>query len=110
MISYGANKKTEFTKKQIGVIFANAKNGNLEIENWVISEFYNLAEYYGYDDNRNVEQQERMILNILKEVFEKKYEKAQTLINDYTEDIITRFGDKTRKNLNRNLIYKERRI
>ena len=39
MKQYGANKATEFTKKQIGVIFANAKSGNLKIENWVIKDF-----------------------------------------------------------------------
>lgn len=32
MRNYGANKATEFTKKQIGVIYRMAKNGELKVE------------------------------------------------------------------------------
>lgn len=84
MKQYGFNKATEFTKKQIGVIYANAKNGNLKVEKWVISEFYNLADYYGYDSNRSIEQSESYIMRILKAIFEKDLEYAQKLIDIYT--------------------------
>lgn len=76
MRNYGANKTTEFTKKQIGVIYRMAKNGELKVEKWVISDFYDLADYYGYDDNRNVEASEKKIKKILDAVFEKKQRKS----------------------------------
>ena len=36
MRNYGANKATEFTKKQINVIFAKAKAGELKVESWIM--------------------------------------------------------------------------
>ena len=85
MKSYGAKKSTEFSKKQISVIFAKAKNGELNVEKWIMSDFYDLADYYGYDDNGSVEQAERDILAILEAVFSKDNEKAQELIDNYTK-------------------------
>lgn len=85
MKRYGANKATEFTRKQIGVIFAKAKNNELKVEKWIMSDFYNMADYYGYDDNGSVEDAEREILAILEAVFSKDNEKAQELIDNYTE-------------------------
>lgn len=83
MRSYGANKATEFTKKQINVIYAATKRGDLVVDQKVIKEFYLLADYYGYDDNRNVERAEAQILRILKTVFDRDYAAAQELINNY---------------------------
>jgi len=100
MKAYGANKATEFTKKQIGVIFANVKNGNLKVEKWVMSRMYDLAEYYGYDDNHSVAEEESDILNILQAVFEKNMEKAQKLINEYTEDIFSRLSRRNQQKCN----------
>lgn len=97
MRNYGANKATEFTKKQIGAIYRMAKNGELKVEKWVISDFYDLADYYGYDDNGSVEASERKIKKILDAVFEKDNEKAQELINDYTEKTFELLSKKTRK-------------
>ena len=34
------------------------KRGNLKVEQFVMSDLYNLAEYYGYDDNKSVERSE----------------------------------------------------
>ena len=59
MKRYGANKATEFTRKQINVIFAKAKAGEIKIKKWVIADFYNTADYYGYDDNGIVEERKR---------------------------------------------------
>ncbi len=36
MIQYGANKATEFSKKQIGVIFGMAKRGELKVEKFIM--------------------------------------------------------------------------
>lgn len=85
MKRYGAMKATEFTKKQINVIFAKAKNQELKVEKWVISDFYNLADYYGYDSNMSVEAAERDIKEIIETIFAGNLEKTQELINDYTE-------------------------
>lgn len=104
MKRYGANKATEFTKKQISVIYGKAKNGELKVEKWVISEFYDLAEYYGYDDNRTVEQAETSILKILDAVFANDLINAQNLIDEYTEDSFRRMSRKNQSKCNRNLL------
>lgn len=83
MRSYGAMKATEFTKKQINVLYALNKNGVLEIAPEVLKRFYNLADYYGYDDNGSVEWDERKVLIIIDAVFAKDYEKAQRFINEF---------------------------
>lgn len=85
MKAYGAFKATEFTRKQVGVIYRMAKNGELKVEKWVISELYDLADYYTYDYNGSVAQAEGEILNILAAVFAKDTEKAQMLIDNYTK-------------------------
>ena len=83
MRSYGAMKSTEFTKKQINVLYALNKNGVLEIAPEVLKRLYNLADYYGYDDNGSVEWDERKVLIIIDAVFAKDYEKAQRFINEF---------------------------
>ena len=104
MKRYGANKATEFSRKQISVIFAKAKAGELKVEKWVISEFYNLADYYGYDDNRNVEESEQDILKILESVFAGNIEEAQKLINRYTNKWFERMGRKAQERADRHLV------
>ena len=101
---YGANKSTEFSKKQINVIFAKAKNGELKVEKWYISHLYNLADYYGYDDNRSVEQEERYIINILENVFGNNIDKAQKIINEQTEDVFKLLSRKNREAADRSFI------
>lgn len=85
MKQYGFNKSTEFTKKQINVIWAKAKNGELTVEKWFMSDLYHLADYYGYDDNRSVEWQEREVMDILNAVFANNNELAQKLITRTTD-------------------------
>lgn len=80
---YGDKKATEFTKKQINVIYAKNKKGELNVSKKVLNDFYNLADFYGYDDNRTVESCEAAILNILDNVFGNNNEEAQHLINCY---------------------------
>ena len=46
MKNYGANKATEFSKKQISVIYGMAKRVELKVEKWVMSDLYDLADYY----------------------------------------------------------------
>lgn len=104
MKQYGSNKATEFTKKQISVIFANAKNGNLKVENWVISQLYRLADYYGYDDNGSVAASEKKILKILDAVFSGNFEEAQDLINNYTEAEFKLMGRKSQEQADRSYL------
>lgn len=101
---YGAKKKTEFTKKQIGVIYGTAKNGELKVEKWIMSELYNLADYYGYDDNRTVEDAEKKILAILDAVFAKDLEKAQKLLDDYTEKTFNLLSRKNQQRADRTMM------
>lgn len=83
MRTYGANKSTEFTKNQINVIYALNKSGALVVAPEKLKKFYDLADYYGFDDNRNVERAEAKILRIINAVFNNDYEEAQRLINKY---------------------------
>lgn len=94
MKNYGAKKATEFTKKQIGVIYAKAKAGELKIEQWVVKDFYDAADFYGYDDNGTMEWNERKILLILDAVFAGDLKDAQEQIDRYTE---TGWRDMSRK-------------
>lgn len=104
MKAYGANKATEFSRKQISVIYMKAKTGELKVEKWVIGEFYDLAEYYGYDDNNAVASMESKILNILNAVFAGEMDKAQELIDQYTADGFQSMSTKAQKKANRTLV------
>lgn len=104
MKEYGSMRATEFTKKQISVIFKLAKNGELKIEKWYMSRLYDLADFYGYDDNRSVEQDEKAILIILNEVFSGNIQKAQDLINRDSEKIFGLYGRKMQEKCNRDLV------
>lgn len=101
---YGANKATEFTKKQISVVFRNAKEGNLKVEKHIVNDFYNLADYYGYDDSESVERAEFHIMQILDDVFAGDFEKAQNLIDRYTERAIADLTPARIAKLNRELV------
>lgn len=104
MRQYGANKATEFSKKQIGVIYSAAKRGQIKMEKWVANELYTLADYYGYDDNGMVAFAETKVLNILEAVFAKDWEKAQDLLDAFTESEFNSFSEKARAKLNRALV------
>lgn len=101
---YGANKATEFTKKQISVVYGAAKRGELKLERWVASDLYDLADYYGYDDNRAVERAEVKVLAILEAVFSKDMAKAQELIDEYTESTFEALSRKAQDKANRSLV------
>lgn len=98
----GFYKSTEFTKKQISVIYGKAKSGALKVEKWFIAHIYDLADYSGYDDNGNVAQSEREVKTILNAVFENDLEKAQELINKTADDWYERAGKKTNAKRDRN--------
>jgi hypothetical protein len=90
MKQYGRNAATEFTRKQINVIFALTKQGTLTVTKEVMGDFYELADFYGevagYDDLKAyVERCESKILTILDAVFSKNYELAQEHINEYAK-------------------------
>ena len=86
MKRYGYSKETDFTRKQISVIYVKAKSGVLKVEKWFMSELYNLADYIGYDDNGIIEWREMQVKEILKVVFENDIKKAQELIGIIADD------------------------
>lgn len=69
-----------------------------------MSELYNLADYYGYDDNRTVEDAEKKILAILDAVFAKDLEKAQKLLDDYTEKTFNLLSRKNQQRADRTMM------
>lgn len=104
MKQYGAHKATEFSKKQINVIFAKAKKGDLKVEKWYMSELYNLADYYGYDDSKSVEFDEAWVLRILEAVFSGDNEEAQKLIDSTTENWFNRYSLKAQAGKDRSYL------
>lgn len=104
MKAYGANRATEFSKKQISVIYSKAKNGELKVEKWYMSRLYDLAEYYGYDYNRSVEFEERSILKIIENVFSNNIEEAQKMIDFQTEDVLKLLSKKYRESADRSFV------
>ena len=103
MIKYGMKYATEFTKKQINVLYFKAKNGELKIEKWFMEKLYNLSEYYGYDDSKSVLNNEQDVLQILKEVFEKNTEKAQVLIDETQDKWYSLYGNKVKSQCHREI-------
>lgn len=103
MKSYGANKATEFYKGNINYLYKLAKQDRLKIEKWVMSQFYNLADYYGYDDNKSVETAERRILKIL-DAAQNDLELTQELIDEYTEHTFKLLSNKNKANSDRTYI------
>lgn len=101
MKKYGVNKSTEFSSKQIGALFHKAKDGELKIERWYINHLYNLAEYYGYDDNGSVEKEEAEILHILDLMFKGELEKCQELIEKEEEKEYNLLSNKAKKTASR---------
>lgn len=104
MKTYGANKATEFSKKQVGVIYRMAKNGELNVEQFVMNNLYDMADYYGYDDNHSVEREEKKILDILALVFDKNLEDAQKAIDEYTEWLFNSLSAKYQREASRELV------
>ncbi len=94
MKQYGMNKATEFTSKQISVIYGKAKRGELKVEKWFIKDLYDLAEYYGCDYNGSVAYKESKVIRILESIFSNDNEKAQTLIDEMSEDLYASYGKK----------------
>lgn len=103
MKAYGANKSTEFTKKQISCLYGAAKRNELKIEKWIITDLYDLADYYGYDDNHSVERAERDILQIINSYFAKDGN-TQNLIDEYTSKNFELLGLKRKNNVDRNYV------
>ena len=104
MKTYGANKATEFSRKQISVIYGMAKRAELKVEKWVMSELYDLADYYGFDDNGTVERAEFKIIAILSDIFSGNVTEAQAKIDEYTTSEFEAMGKKAQSRANRELI------
>lgn len=98
-------KTTEVSRKQINVLFAKAKCGELNIKKWIMNDFYNIADYKGYDDNGSIADDERSILRIIQEVFNGTIEKTQDLIDTYTEETYNRLGTKMKEYADKNCEY-----
>lgn len=80
-------KATEFTQKQINVIYGCAKRGELKVEKWLMKELYKEADFYGYDYNGSTSDSERKVLRLLEKVFDRNYEEAQKIIDNMTDDL-----------------------
>lgn len=105
MKRYGFQFATEATRKQIGVVYAKAKKGELNIERWLMSKLYEHADYYGYDDNRSVEREETVFVKpLLDAVFNGDLEKAQTLIDNRQSEIEKLYSRKFVANADKSLV------
>lgn len=102
MKQYGANKATEFNKGSLSPIYKAAKSGELKVEKWFMSKLYDLADYYGYDHNGSVANEEADVLRILDHMND--LEATQELIDSTTELWFERYTEKVRKGFNRNYV------
>lgn len=97
-------KATSISRKQIGVIFGKAKRGELKVQKFVMADFYDIADFYNYDDNGNTERAEAQIRRILDEVFAGNDNEAQKLIDSYTEHLFNQLGTKAQGKVDRSLV------
>lgn len=104
MKRYGLNKATEFTRKQINLVYRNVKQGNLKVEKWMMNRMYDLSDYYGTDDDNSVQKFEQRVKHILSLVLEEDFENAQTQINNLTEWVFESFTPWRQKIIDRNFI------
>lgn len=104
MKQYGKNQATEFTKKQIGVIYYAAKAGDLKVEKWLTSYMYDLADFYGVDWNGSVAKEEQAVLHILSDVFAKNFASAQERLDSFSQSLQNCFTEKKRRGLDRRLV------
>lgn len=104
MKQYGAKFATDISKKQVNVIFAKAKAGELKIEKWFIQELYDMADYYGYDDNRSVAYWEAKVKAIITAVFDGELDRAQGLIDDAQSSMFASFSKKNQEKCDRSLV------
>ena len=104
MKNYGGRKATEFTKKQVSVVYGAAKRGELKVEKWYMSHLYNLADFYGYDDNGTAATNESYVLPILNAVFAGEMEAAQELIDQDTERVFETYTKKYRDAFDRTIV------
>lgn len=66
-----------------------------------MNHLYDLSEYYGYDDNRSVEDEEGNILAILDCVFSGNVERAQEMINNEQDRVFNNLSKKYQAKCNR---------
>lgn len=101
MKQYGAKFATEFNKRDLAPIYKAAKAGDLKVEKWMMIHLYDMADFYGYDDNRSAADQEREILNILAA---ESVEEKQKRIDLFTESLFSRYTEKHQKSFDRNFV------
>ena len=104
MKSYGPNKATEFTKKQINVIYGKAKGGELHLEKWLVSRLYDMADFYGQDYSGEAEREERYILRALEQVFSGNVAAAQETLDNYKDSCLNSFTTNYLNKLDRTII------
>lgn len=72
---------TYISRKQIGVVFANAKRGNINLSEDVISWLYkNCAEVRGYNNNNNFEDVLRRVKSGIDSIFSGNYAEAEEVV------------------------------
>jgi hypothetical protein len=81
---YGARIATGFKGKDItDSVKDAAKRGKISIKQYMLSEMYDLAHYYGYDSNGGARHEAEMVANIINAVNKGNYKNAQRGIDVY---------------------------
>ena len=95
---------SSISKKQVNVIFAKAKAGELKIERWVMRDFYSIVNFDGIDWNGSTARLSDDVSRILDNIFEGNIEKAQSRIDFYTKSTFDGYTDKGKATLQRELV------
>lgn len=93
--------KSSITRKQVNVLFAKAKAGELKIERFAISAMYDLADGYFWEAGESMKEDEKNVKAAVNNVFNGKMSAAQDRINKYTAEIFGRCTEKKQAELNR---------
>lgn len=97
-------KSSTVSRKQVGVLYGMAKRGEVKIEKFVMADFYDISDYYGYDDNRTLENDESSLKEMINLAFEKKYDELQEAVDKYSEKLFHSFSKKRQQESDRSLV------
>ena len=75
---------TCFTKRQVGLIYRAAKDGNVKIPMWVMTAMYDMAEFYGYS-NKTIEEAESLVEMAIEEAANREWSWLQEHVDEFAE-------------------------
>lgn len=92
-------KSSNIKKSDLAPLYKKAKAGDVQVEKWFMSKMYDLAGFYGYDDNCTMQRFENRIERILS-----AKDELQTVINEMTELTLQEYTLKYQSKFDRSFV------